>query len=304
MMAPGPLQYLPLALAKEPPRSAWASPVDAGRLLPGPVDLGEPLGDLGISFKKVLKKVARVVAPVLRYAAPLAAFIPGVGPLAAAGIAAAASATGKIARSYAKTGKPFRDFHKPLKVFVEVGAAAAGAAALSYAKPGLLALGKKALTFVHPPAQQRTIEQLEREAEAKAFEAAQVATEQGWLTTAGRLGMDLLRGRGGYYEGGGAATAQPPTPFEVATGIPEGQRVQEALEAYREPAYQAAPAPAPGVFPGEAEAGATVPTEFPEAVSEAGMFGGAGVWVIMAGSAVALLWMMSQPTPKRRGVRR
>lgn len=93
-----------------------------------PVTIAAATGVLGSDLKKTAKKVGHLVGGAMRVAAPFAGFIPGVGPLAAAGLAAGGTVLGRMLQ---------RD--KPLQVFGQAKTLyqAGGAALSGYATAGI-----------------------------------------------------------------------------------------------------------------------------------------------------------------------
>lgn len=240
------------------------------------------LGDPGF-FKKVFrgaKKVVRkVVAPVLRIAAPLAMFIPGVGPLAAAAIAAGGSITGQMLGAR----KPLKIFRKPLRVFGEA-AAAGGVAGVGKFAIGML---RRDGTFA-PTGNVPTAEVL-REAglppPVPAIGWGEVAQTVGQVATAALPVASQLLQR---YLPGTPGEAPDPRIMDGGWGTP-------VYDPSGQPRYLPGPAPGEGAYvPGSAgspgspaEAG---PAIAPEMVQPAGMFGGPMMMpLLIVGGVVALL---------------
>lgn len=247
--------------------------------------LGDP-GFLKKMFKGVKKVVRKVVAPVLRVAAPVLSFIPGIGiPLAAA-----ASITGQMLSKR----KPLSIFRKPLRVFGEAaGAAIAGPALKTAYGWSVGMMGAKRI--LSPTGNVSTSEVL-REAAAGTgeYQIPPPMPETAWGTVASTVGQVLV---------GSADVASqllrrqlPGTPAEAPDPrIMDGGWGTPVYDPSGQPRYLPGPGPVEGAYvPGSvgspgapAEAG---PVGAPGMVQEAGMFGGPTMMpLLVVGGVLALL---------------
>lgn len=244
--------------------------------------LGDP-GLAGFKFKKVFKKVVRVTGKVLRVAAPLAAFIPGVGIPLAAALSAGASITGQMLSRH----KPLSVFRKPLRLFGEAAIAAGTGAALKGAT-GWFKVGMQGAKQILSPTGNVSTSEILRESEVPppmpAIGWGEVAQTVGTVLTASAdVASQLLRRQ------------QPAPDPEIMYGAPSPgpgswARDPGTGEARYYPAAGAEQPYVPGSVgsPGSpAEAG---PVGAPGMVQEAGMFGGPMMMpLLIVGGVVALL---------------
>ncbi len=250
--------------------------------------LGDP-GLAGFKLKKIFKGIAKVgrkvVAPVLRVAAPVLSFIPGIGiPLAAA-----ASITGQMLSKH----KPLSIFRKPLKVFGEAAAAAVAGPALKTAYGWSVGM-MGAKQILSPTGNVSTSEVL-REAAAGTgeYQIPPPMPETAWGTVASTVGQVLV---GSADLASQLLRRQQPAPApEMMYGAPSpgpGTWVRDpgTGEARFYPAAGAEQPYVPGSVgsPGApAEAG---PVGAEGMVQQAGMFGGPMMMpLLVVGGIVALL---------------
>lgn len=241
--------------------------------------LGDP-GFLKKVFKGVKKVVRKVVAPVLRIAAPALSFIPGIGiPLAAA-----ASLTGQMLGAR----KPLKIFRKPLRVFGETAGAAAFGPAAKWAWGAMKGASLFSATgnVSAGDAQRMALEaEYTIPAPAPAVAWGQVAQSVGQVLVGGAdVASQLLR----RQLPGTPAEAPDPRIMDGGWGTP-------VYDPSGQPRYLPGPGPVEAAYvPGSvgspgapAEAG---PVMAPEMVQPAGMFGGPMMMpLLIVGGVVALL---------------
>lgn len=239
-------------------------------------------GILGEHAKKSGKKVLHVVGGAMRIAAPFAAVIPGVGPLAAAGLAAGGTVLGKMMQ---------RD--KPLQVFTQPATLMqAGTAVLASTAIGKIA-GAMQLASAPQPSMSEygPTYSAGGEAAAAAYPGGSVG---GYLNTIGRVAVTGLQ------------TAQTFLTPKEAT--PLGYSEQYAAQAAQEygPGYYESYLPQfPGmestVMGGAPSGGPATwePGDPPVPVTAADLFTGP-VPLMIAGGVVLLLFSGPSPTRRRR----